>query len=124
MFQANPDSGNLTLPSVSYERDLIDFMKQLKQNVLARLDIDGPFVLLYTLLNAKSAQLGVNDIFALDEGLGNFDRQQIILPDFLVEDPSIDEGQMLRPIFDLVWNAAGFRQSQNYDENSGIWCGT
>ena len=77
--------------------------------------------ILYSLLNVKNVQLGVSNNYLLDEGTGIFDRDQILLPDIVIEDMAIDEGMALRPLFDLVWNAAGFRQSLNYDQHSGVW---
>jgi hypothetical protein len=119
----NPDTGRLTVPSTLYEREIIDFIKQLKV-ILGELGLAGSFVLLYSLLNALKGELGVSNTFFLDEGQGIFDRSQILLPDLLIENITLDEGKALMPIFDLVWNAAGFRESRNYDRTTGIWCGS
>ncbi len=123
VFPKNVESLNSILPSTAYEREIITFLRDIKRVFLA-LEIDGPIILLYSLLNVKNAQLGVANSHYLDEGEGVFDRNQILLPDVLVEDLSADEGSVLRPLFDLVWNAAGYRGSLNYDQQSGIWIGS
>ena len=52
------------------------------------------------------------------------DRDVLVIPEVLLE--SLDEitephvAGLLRPIFDMVWNAAGHRQSRNYDAE-GNW---
>ncbi|MEI8103252.1 MAG: ATP-binding protein [Chlorobium sp.] len=120
VFQKNIESGQFLLPSTLYEKEAISFLSELKRS-FAALEVEGPIVILYTLLNVKGATLGVANAHWLDEGPGIFDRQQILLPDVLVENLETDEGAILRPVFDLVWNAAGYKQSLNYDKQTGIW---
>ena len=122
VFQNNSDNGNLVLPSTAYEREIIDYLRELKRTFLA-LDIAGPIILLYSLLNVKGARLGVANSIWMDEGTGIFDRNQILLPDVLIEDITADEGAVLKPLFDLVWNSAGYKESLNYDQRTGIWMG-
>lgn len=120
VFPPRSDTGAMVLPSTLYEREIIEFIKEIKR-VLTELDIAGPIIILYSLLNVKNVQLGVSNLYLLDEGNGKFDRDQILVPDMIIEDFSIDEGIALKSLFDLVWNAAGFRESLNYDKNTGIW---
>ncbi len=120
VFPLRPEIGRLVLPSTAYEREIILFFKGLK-GVLKELDIEGPIIFLYSLLKAKGVELGVANRYLLDEGVGIFDRDQIFLPDLVIEDLSSDEGAVLKPLFDLVWNAAGFRESLNYERNTGMW---
>ena len=122
VFPKNVENGNLVLPSTAYEREIIDYLRDLKR-IFQALEVDGPIILLYSLLNVKGAQLGVANTFLLDEGTGVFDRNQILLPDVLIEDLSADEGSVLRPLFNLVWNSAGYSGSLNYDQQTGIWLG-
>jgi hypothetical protein len=122
VFPRNVESGSLILPSTAYEREIIDYLRELKRT-FAALEINGPIILLYSLLNVKGAQLGVANSFWLDEGTGIFDRNQILLPDVFIENVSVDEGVYLRPLFNLVWNSAGYKESLNYDQRTGIWSG-
>jgi hypothetical protein len=122
VFPRSVESGSLILPSTAYEREIIDYLRELKRT-FAALEINGPIILLYSLLNVKGAQLGVANSFWLDEGTGIFDRNQILLPDVFIENVSVDEGVYLRPLFNLVWNSAGYKESLNYDQRTGIWSG-
>jgi len=65
--------------------------------------------------------------FAVSERLrlhrwGQFtsDRDILVLPDVLIEGYGCDNPTVLRPIFDAVWNAAGWERCFDYDEK-GIW---
>lgn len=120
VFQKSNETTRTVLPSVKYESEIMDFLRELKR-AYASLEIEGPLVLLYSLLNVKGAQLGVSNSELLDEGNGIFDRNQILLPDVILEESTQDEGEALRPLFNMVWNAAGYRGSLNYDTNTGIW---
>ena len=120
VFSKNVDSRKLVMPSVVYEKEIIGFLSELKRT-LTEMEVASPFAILYSLLNVKGVELAVANSHWLDEGPGIFDRQQIILSDVLVENLDADIGAVLRPLFDLVWNAAGYRQSLNYDKQTGIW---
>jgi hypothetical protein len=44
----------------------------------------------------------------------------LILPESIVQDFSTPVGKVLKPIFDLVWNACGLPASKNFD-SEGKW---
>lgn len=45
-----------------------------------------------------------------------------MLPERIIDDLRADSATILRPMFDLVWNASGFIRSFNFDSN-GKWVG-
>ena len=45
------------------------------------------------------------------------DRDLLRLPDVLVHDYENGVAKAIRPIFDALWNAGGYAQCMNYDEN-------
>jgi len=49
-----------------------------------------------------------------------FDRDVLFLPEVEITDFRVDVVQTLRPIFDMIWNAAGYERSLSFDEN-GDW---
>jgi len=63
---------------------------------------------MYTLLRAKSAEFYIRDRFHLDDHQARFDRAIITLPEVVIEDLSLPAENLLKPVFDLIWNAAGF----------------
>ncbi|MCH8993059.1 MAG: hypothetical protein IIA44_15075, partial [Acidobacteria bacterium] len=48
------------------------------------------------------------------------DRDVLMLPDVVFDSMDCDVPQTLQPIFDALWNAAGFVRSPCYD-NNGKW---
>jgi hypothetical protein len=44
----------------------------------------------------------------------------LLLPEVIVENYDIKVDDVLKPQFDLIWNACGFQRSLNFDEN-GNW---
>ena len=48
------------------------------------------------------------------------DRDILQLPETIVDSYDIEPKDILRPMFDLIWNACGFKRSHNFDE-AGNW---
>lgn len=48
------------------------------------------------------------------------DRDSLILPEVIIESWTGDPAELLRPVFDMVWNAYGYIRSFNYDD-AGQW---
>jgi hypothetical protein len=42
---------------------------------------------------------------------------EIYLPEVIINDFEEDVAKALKPVFDMVWNAAGFSKSYGYEEN-------
>jgi len=65
-------------------------------------------------VGANEVKLGVRDQWHLEDHQTFFDRKTIVLPDIVARDGLASE-LALKPLFDLLWQAAGFTSSQNYD---------
>jgi hypothetical protein len=50
------------------------------------------------------------------------DRDVLLLPEVLLDSYEVDFAAVMRPVFDAVWNAAGWQYSVNYDDD-GRWRG-
>ena len=44
----------------------------------------------------------------------------LVLPEVVLENSEFEPAHVMRPLFDMVWNAFGLQQSVNYDE-AGNW---
>lgn len=115
--QAN---GAINIPSTTYENEILEFFSAM-QTELVRLRLGPPLAIMYSLLRAKNARLDVADAFGLDEHHGRFDRDTLLYPE-VVNVEQEDPGNLLRPLFDMVWQSVGFPASGNYDVN-GRWQG-
>jgi hypothetical protein len=50
------------------------------------------------------------------------DRDALIIPEIIVENYECNPAEVMRPLFDAIWNAAGWERSRNYNE-TGQWVG-
>lgn len=49
------------------------------------------------------------------------ERNNLLMPEVMVENFDFEPSKVMKLIFDAVWNACGYPGSQNYD-GSGNWC--
>lgn len=104
------------IPGVAYETALMRVVKRYF-SIEKRLGVEPPCFLMLSLLGVKGYTMSSSVYW--DEG-HPIDRDSIIIPEVMVESFEAEPGAVLRPIFDVVWNAAGWPGSVNYDEE-GKW---
>jgi hypothetical protein len=107
------ERGLAVLPSKGIEQNLIDHLSKFRQE-LTFLNAGGDCIAMLSLLRANEVKLGVRDQWHLEDHQTFFDRKTIVLPDIVARDGLASE-LALKPLFDLLWQAAGFTSSQNYD---------
>lgn len=107
------------LPGALYEDSAAQFLARIRQE-LEHSGFNLELTAMMSVVGADRVQLGF-DRFAwnVDNTQGVFDRKTIVLPDVLV--PAESEPHVgLKPMFDLVWQAAGMHGSINFNE-AGDW---
>lgn len=114
------------IPSVLFEESvstacfgLLEFQKSM--------GIEPPILIFLTLLGVKGYIMGVNARLqsACFDSQDNLfiDRDTLLVPEVIVQNyEGINIKSIMKPIFDSVWNAAGWLRSMNYDDN-GNWVG-
>lgn len=113
------EQGRAVLPSLSYEQHLITLLADFRAE-LARLGLDLECTVMLSLTRASEVKLGVrNDWDFLDAHQTLFDRRTVLLPDILATGDATPDRAM-KPAFDLMWQAAGFPSSRNYNA-AGDW---
>jgi hypothetical protein len=113
--------GLINLPSLAYEREIIELL-DLFRSELRHLGLGEEMTAMFTLVRGDQMELGVDpNRFNFDGEEGRFDRNVLAIPDVLLpaDQPA---ASVLRPMFDLVWQAAGLARSYNYNE-AGEWVG-
>lgn len=96
----------------SYEKNLVADIPNLLR-LLEHMEVPFPVLLFISVLNVKGMSMST----ARSTAYGHphaIDRQHLILPDILIDNSKVEIAQALRPIFDMVWNAAGHTHSHNY----------
>jgi schlafen family protein len=102
------------IPSVAYEATL----RKLLQNCLEiarKLGVEPPAVVMLSFLGINGYEMAVSPTRYYDGG-HPIDRNDLIVPEALVENFEASVDKPLRTIVDPVWNAAGWPHSINFDE--------
>jgi len=94
--------------STDYENELIEALGRFLL-LLQTLGVDPPLALMLTLTGVKGCRIGVSF------GGAPIDRDILLVPEVVLQDYGARPEHTLRPIFDAVWNAAGFARCPNYD---------
>lgn len=105
------------IPSISYERDLIKGLSNY-MSALKYLNVELPVAIFLTLMAVKGYSMATARFF--EEESKTIDRDILQLPEALVETYDVKPEVVLRPAFDVIWNACGLAKSLNYDEK-GEW---
>ncbi len=112
--------GQGTIPSVVFEQELSQTLASYVA-VHRDLSIAPPTIVLVALLGVRGFNLAVkNSLDIWFRHTHNIDRDALLLPDVLMEDYGTDPTVILRPVFDSLWNAAGWSKSLGYDD-AGNW---
>jgi hypothetical protein len=82
------------------------------------LGVEPPVVVLLTVLGGKGLGIATGG-FSLRNG-HPIDRDELLLPDVLVENFNGPVATEMRPVFDALWQAGGCAKSLSYDQ-SGVW---
>jgi len=107
------------IPSVAFEEELLKALPRFLA-IQKKLGVEPPLFIMLSLLGVSGyimavdrARFGWRDDYPID-------RDALIVPEILIESFECDPAEVMRPIFNAIWNAAGWPRSMNYDEN-GRW---
>lgn len=111
-------SGRKEISNPGFEEEILASLKQYLL-VMRSLNVQLPLVLFLTLLNVKNHRMFTAWTFPGDEPSA-IGRDVLLLPEVIIENYETECGDILKPCFDALWNACGFRGSPNYDKD-GKW---
>lgn len=112
---------NRIIPSLSYERDLIEVLRS-SISTQRELNIEPPLFVMLSLLEVSGYTMAIDTTrYSIDEDeIQPIDRDVLMVPEVLIEHFDCSAADVLKPAFDAVWNAAGLPRSMNYDDD-GNW---
>ena len=118
---SNPSwSDEKIIPSYAYEDNLLKTIK-VYLGILNKLNIDFPIIIMVSFIGVKGFKMAVNQrLFFSSFEQHIVDRDNLVINEVIINDKDEDISKSVKPIFDTVWNACGFANSLNYDEN-GDW---
>jgi hypothetical protein len=111
-----PQVRNIKLiPSTSFEKYLV---AQIPRYLLSlqKIGIQPPHAVFLSLIGVKDFWMAPNP--SLDGG-NKIDRDTLVIPEILIENADCKPAD-IRPLLDMVWNAAGHFGSPNFD-TAGNW---
>jgi len=117
------DDRDAGIPSLSYEQELLEALPRFLC-CQEQLGVKPPLFIMATMLGVRGYTLAVSKRLS---GIGrrhvhHIDRDVLTVPEVLVESFDCDPHQIMKPVFDAVWNAAGWKRSMNYNDE-GRWVG-
>ena len=113
------DKEKKVIPSLAYELKLLESLAEYLK-LVKELGVNMPIVIFLTLIGVKDWEMGVDPSLFDEYRSYKIDRDILQLPETIIESYDIEPKDILRPMFDLVWNACGFPRSFNFDE-AGNW---
>lgn len=109
------------IPSVAYEERII---KSVTKYLGILKNVEVPLPLFFTL-----SFHGINEYYlAVDESkfwsfdTQYIDRNDLIIPEVMIDEYHVNVAKVLKPVFDSVWNSAGWDKCMNYNDK-GEWVG-
>jgi Putative DNA-binding domain len=106
-----------TLRVVAMERALLTHLPMYLE--LQRwLGVSPPIIVFLALLGVHDYEMPVREA-RLGE-IHRFDRDDIVVPDTLIESYDETPERVLKPLLDIIWNAGGLAGSPNFDQD-GRW---
>jgi hypothetical protein len=106
------------IANISLEKALIEALPGYI-SVQRRIGVDVPIAVFVTYIGAEGYLMNSDHEFRQKFPI---DRDVLQLPECLIESfEDVNPVNVLRPMFDLAWNACGYSRSLNFDEN-GNWC--
>jgi hypothetical protein len=108
--------GRKLIAGVAYEDVLLKGLRRYL-DLQRRLGVEPPVVVMLSLLGVKGYSMLVSPGRRFNEG-HQIDRDALLMPEALVEDLETRADAVLRPVFDALWNAAGWPGSINFDDEN------
>jgi len=112
-------NGIKNIPSAGYEQTVLEHLPRCFA-LLKELGIAPPLAVALSLVNVAGSQMIASQHdYDLNKRY-QITQQHIVLPEVVVDSLDEDPAKILKPTFDLVWNAFGYAESWNFDDE-GQW---
>ena len=100
--------------TITYVEDALIEAVPTYMNVYRRLKIDLPVFLFVSLLDVKGFTIPLNRSWDSNKPYP-IDREVVMIPEIIIDKKDFDPIITLKPVFDCIWNACGYKGSFNYD---------
>lgn len=100
------------IPNILLEDKILDYFKEM-MGALDHLGCSSPYTISLSLLNVSKYEMAVK-IDRQSDRSHPIEQNHLLTREVLVESLSEPGKQVLKPLFDQIWNACGYPGSQNY----------
>ena len=107
--------GELYLSAARIEKQLIQALPPFI-DALVNKEVEPPYFVFLAFLKVRGYQLATSEGFLSRSDILT-DRDSLILPEVEIEQVGFDSAAVLRSLFDMLWNAFGYENCQDYDEH-------
>ena len=117
MLGSRDNDRSNSIPSVKYETKVVN---KLSEYILIQkmLGVEPPFFIMLSLLGVKGYLMSPPTGSMVFPGYGHpIDRDNLMMPEVMVENCDFEPSKVMKPIFDAVWNACGYPRSLNYNDS-------
>jgi hypothetical protein len=83
--------------------------------IMELLEVPGPYYLLLAFLNVKGLRVTPGDRAHFRREIRTLDRENLILPEVVLDNIDVSIENEMRTSFDMIWNAFGWERSSSYD---------
>jgi hypothetical protein len=104
-----------SIPSQFYEHEIIAALDSMLK-LLGSLGVEPPLTVMLSLVGVKELTMALPQRYIVRAQPG-IDRDVLLLPEVVIEGDGPGAEEILKPIFEAVWQAAGFERNYNYDES-------
>jgi hypothetical protein len=88
--------------------------------VLQDMSVPAPIIVALSLLGVRNYSVAANNRFDIPGRARSIDRDDLRIPEIIIQEYDVDAARAMQPAFDAIWNAAGWPRSMNYDP-AGNW---
>ena len=107
--------------SVAFERDIIESIRMYLA-FEKEIRLQPPVFAMLSLVGVRGLTITVSWKPRRLREARPIDRDELVIPEILVDDFEADPSEFMKPAFDQIWNACGLPHSLNYDSD-GKWMG-
>jgi hypothetical protein len=105
------------IPYIAFEGGILRYLEDML-SVQKSLGVNPPIAVTLTMTDTSGVEMASDPIS--DERGSPIVENELLLPESLVESFIEPPSRILKPLFDLVWNACGYSGSKNFDRD-GNW---
>ena len=116
------DEEESVVETARFERTLLASARQWI-GLQKELGAKAPVFLMLSLQKVRDLSLDGDEKATGGEAAHPFDRDELIVPEAVLSSFDDEVAAALKPLFDAVWNAAGYAQSKNFSRE-GDWLGS